>query len=249
MLPDGSRAERQVMQAIKCEVCGSSDLIKKDGIFVCRYCGMQYSLPEVQKMLGTVKIDKTEERNNYFILARRFFAGTNYADALKYYDLALRVDPQNWEAIYLYAVTSAATQDCNYLYRNLESLISMSKVYLRQIATDTPEENQLVDVNLFIDAHTLFIRKGTELMADYIRNCGAEMRKPENYYYAFGYSAIDVYGTLRELFSRFPECIERYEDFLLEMVAARPECFERKARKEILKQLSKKIKRTKRIKE
>ena len=237
------------MQAIKCEVCGSSDLIKKDGIFVCRYCGMQYSLPEVQRMLGTVQIDKTEERNNYFILARRFFAGTNYADALKYYDLALRVDPQNWEAIYLYAVTSAATQDCNYLYRNLESLISMSKVYLRQIATDTPEENQLVDVNLFIDAHTLFIRKGTELMADYIRNCGAEMRKPENYYYAFGYSAIDVYGTLRELFSHFPECIERYEDFLLEMVATRPECFERKARKEILKQLSKKTKRIKRIKE
>ena len=131
MLPGDSRAERQAMQAIKCEVCGSTDLIKKDGVFVCRYCGMQYSLPEVQKMLGTVKIDKSEERNNYFILARRFFAGTNYADALKYYDLALRVDPQNWEAIYLYAVTSAATQDCNYLYRNLESLISMSKVYLR----------------------------------------------------------------------------------------------------------------------
>ena len=168
--------------------------------------------------------------------------------ALKYYDLALREDPQNWEAIYLYAVTSVATQDCNYLYRNLESIISMSKVYLRQIATDTPEEDQMVDVNLFIDAHTLFIRKGTELMADYIRNCGAEMRKPENYYYAFGYSAIDVYGTLRELFSCFPECIERYEEFLLEMIAARPECFERKARKEILKQLSKKIKKRKRIK-
>ena len=161
MLPGRGRAERQAMQAIKCEVCGSTDLIKKDGVFVCRYCGMQYSLPEVQKMLCTVKIDKTEERNNYFILARRFFAGTNYADALKYYDLALREDPQNWEAIYLYAVTSVATQDCNYLYRNLESIINMSKVYLRQIATDTPEENQMVDVNLFIDAHTLFIRKGT----------------------------------------------------------------------------------------
>ena len=248
MLPGGSRAERQALQAIKCEVCGSTDLIKKDGVFVCRYCGMQYSLPEVQKMLGTVKIDKSEERNNYFILARRFFAGTNYADALKYYDLALREDPQNWEAIYLYAVTSVATQDCNYLYRNLESIINMSKVYLRQIATDTPEENQMVDVNLFIDAHTLFIRKGTELMAEYIRNSGADMRKPENYYYAFGYSAIDVYGTLRELFSCFPECIERYEEFLLEMITARPECFERKARKEILKQLSKKIKKRKRVK-
>ena len=86
------------------------------------------------------------------------------------------------------------------------------------------------------------------MMADYIRNCGAEMRRPENYYYAFGYSAIDVYGTLRELFSCFPECVERYEEFLMEMIAARPECFERKARKEILKQLSKKIKKRKRVK-
>ncbi len=236
------------MQAIKCEVCGSSDLIKQDGIFVCRYCGMQYSLPEVQKMLGTVKIDRTEEKNNYFILARRFFAGTNYADALKYYDLALREDPQNWEAIYLYAVTSVATQDCNYLYRNLESIISMSKVYLRQIATDTPEERRMADINLFIDAHTLFIRKGTELMADYIRNCGADLRHPENNYYAFGYSAIDVYGTLQELFACFPECTERYEAFMLEMALVRPECFERKARKDIVRQLSKKIKKRKRVK-
>ena len=63
MLPGGGQTERQEMQAIKCEVCGSSDLIKQDGIFVCRYCGMQYSLPEVQKMLGTVKIDRTEENS------------------------------------------------------------------------------------------------------------------------------------------------------------------------------------------
>ena len=34
----------------------------------------------------------------------------------------------------------------------------------------------------------------------------------------------------------------------MEMIAARPECFERKARKEILKQLSKKIKKRKRVK-
>ena len=46
------------MKAIKCEVCGSSELTKKDGIFQCDYCGTKYTLEEVRKLLisGSVSI-------------------------------------------------------------------------------------------------------------------------------------------------------------------------------------------------
>jgi len=35
---------------VKCEVCGSSDLIKENGVFVCKDCGMKYTLDEVKKL-------------------------------------------------------------------------------------------------------------------------------------------------------------------------------------------------------
>ena len=35
---------------MKCEVCGSSDLIKENGVFVCKDCGMKYTLDEVKKL-------------------------------------------------------------------------------------------------------------------------------------------------------------------------------------------------------
>lgn len=45
------------MQAIKCELCGSNQLIKKDGYFQCEHCGTKYTLEEAKKLIvsGTVE--------------------------------------------------------------------------------------------------------------------------------------------------------------------------------------------------
>lgn len=48
-------------------MCGGTDLIKQDGVFVCQYCGTKYSVEEARKMMidgtvdvqGTVKIDNS----------------------------------------------------------------------------------------------------------------------------------------------------------------------------------------------
>ena len=34
------------MKPLKCEICGSSELTKKDGMFVCDYCGTKYTIEE-----------------------------------------------------------------------------------------------------------------------------------------------------------------------------------------------------------
>ncbi|MDO4387309.1 MAG: TFIIB-type zinc finger domain-containing protein [Clostridia bacterium] len=37
------------MQPIICEICGSNDIVKQDGVFVCQHCGTKYSADEVRK--------------------------------------------------------------------------------------------------------------------------------------------------------------------------------------------------------
>lgn len=54
------------MKQLTCEMCGSTDLIKKDGVFVCQTCGCKYSVEEARKMMieGTVSIDGVVKTKN-----------------------------------------------------------------------------------------------------------------------------------------------------------------------------------------
>ena len=67
------------MKQLTCEMCGSTDLMKQDGVFVCQTCGTKYSVEEAKKMMvegtidvqGTVKIYASEKFHNYYQVARR----------------------------------------------------------------------------------------------------------------------------------------------------------------------------------
>ena len=47
------------MKQLTCEMCGSTDLLKQEGVFVCQICGCKYSVEEAKKMMveGTVQIE------------------------------------------------------------------------------------------------------------------------------------------------------------------------------------------------
>jgi len=49
---------------IVCEICGSNELIKQDGIFICRNCGAKYSTEEAKKMV--VEIDASSKSGGCF---------------------------------------------------------------------------------------------------------------------------------------------------------------------------------------
>lgn len=91
---------RGKMKAMICEMCGSNDLVKQDGMFVCQCCGTKYSVEEAKKLLGTVKVDKTEETEKLLVLARRAREDNNSENAEKYYGMVLQEDPNNWEAAF-----------------------------------------------------------------------------------------------------------------------------------------------------
>lgn len=103
------------MKAIKCELCGSNDIVKNDGFFVCQYCGTKYSLEEAKKMMiegvvevsGTVRIDDTKQIENYRKLASRAFKDKIYEEAYDYYDKILQLNPDDWEAVYKKGISSS----------------------------------------------------------------------------------------------------------------------------------------------
>lgn len=94
------------MKQLTCEMCGSTDLLKQDGVFVCQTCGTKYSVEEAKKMMiegtvevkGTVQVDKSNELEKYMTMGKRARDESNYADAASAFSQALSIDPQNWEA-------------------------------------------------------------------------------------------------------------------------------------------------------
>ena len=97
------------MKRIVCEVCGSNNLLKQDGVFVCQDCGCRYTLEEVRKMAAeeteeaaeTVKADNTPAFSNYLDMAKSARDANNYGEAEEYCKKVLETDTSVWEAWYI----------------------------------------------------------------------------------------------------------------------------------------------------
>lgn len=108
------------MAAIVCELCGSNDVVKEGGFFVCQHCGTKYSLEEAKKMLGTVQIDNSNFVERYLQNARRAKEKEDWEETEKYYNMVEANDPDNIEAIFYSA------------YGKAKSSLSSDDVYKRQ---------------------------------------------------------------------------------------------------------------------
>ena len=108
------------MKQLTCELCGSTNIIKKDGAFVCEGCGTKYTVEEAKKMLAESPdlpseskaiVDKEPPRQavNYMELAERALDGNNYSEAESYCNRVLEMDPQDAWAL-LYKGAAAAWQ-------------------------------------------------------------------------------------------------------------------------------------------
>lgn len=99
------------MKQIVCEVCGSNDLVKEDGCFICQYCGAKYSPEEAKRLIVEVngKVDvsgsKVTVDNTSFVErslenARRAKAKEDWEECEKYYNMVEQYEPTNVEAIF-----------------------------------------------------------------------------------------------------------------------------------------------------
>lgn len=112
------------MQKITCEVCGSNDLTKENGLYICQHCGTNYSLEEAQQLYkyGTVTIDNSHKIDNLYQLARRAVDEEDYKEAQKYYEDILLEQPDKWEPVFYTAYCKAYNSEVEDITENVQLL-------------------------------------------------------------------------------------------------------------------------------
>lgn len=95
------------MKQLTCEMCGGTDLVKQDGMFVCQTCGTKYSVEEAKKMMiegtvdvssSTVKVDNSASIENYFKIAESAYESSNQKEAESYCNKIIEIEPENYKA-------------------------------------------------------------------------------------------------------------------------------------------------------
>ena len=104
------------MKQLTCEICGSTDVIKQDGVFICQTCGCKYSVEDVKRMMiegtvdvsgSTVKVDNSAFVEKYLTNARRAYAKEDWEEVEKYYNMVEQNAPNNMEAVFFSAYGKA----------------------------------------------------------------------------------------------------------------------------------------------
>ena len=141
------------MKQLTCEMCGGTDLMKQDGVFVCQSCGCKYSVEEAKRMMiegtvdvqGTVKVDNSAFVQKYLANARRAYSKEDWEEVEKYYNMVEQNAPNNMEAVFFSAFGKAmlSLTDSDYYKRQqkftvLNKSISVINDYF-EVSTEDKE--------------------------------------------------------------------------------------------------------------
>lgn len=140
---------------IKCEMCGSTNIVKQEGFFVCQNCGIQYSLEEAKKLMseGTaevvepVKNEGSDELANLYLLAKRAKEANDFENALKYYDQIIVKEPNSWEAQFYLVYSRAMESKIAGIGVASTNLTNTLKTVLGLIKDHVPKEQQASAIN------------------------------------------------------------------------------------------------------
>lgn len=102
------------MKQLVCEMCGGTNFVKQEGVFVCQTCGLKYSIEEARKMMmdgdgapgvpatvtpaAPAKPDNSEAVANYLMMSRNALETSNNEEAELYANKVIELDPKNSEA-------------------------------------------------------------------------------------------------------------------------------------------------------
>lgn len=95
-------------------MCGGTNLIKENGVFVCKTCECKYSVEEARKLMtdgtgdmqGEVHISRLPEVDNILKNADATFSDGNYEEAFDLYSQVLNKEPDNMHAVLYRAISS-----------------------------------------------------------------------------------------------------------------------------------------------
>lgn len=148
------------MKQLTCEMCGSTDLMRQDGVFVCQTCGTKYSVEDAKKMMvegtvdvsgSTIKVDNTDELANLYQIARRAKNDNNAENAAKYYDMILVKDPTSWEAAFYMVYFQAASCTIDQIHNAAISVSNCESSVLSLIKKTVQPDQQIAAVTEIIE--------------------------------------------------------------------------------------------------
>ena len=138
------------MKALVCEMCGSNDIVKQDGYFVCQVCGTKYSVEEARKMMiegsvdvsgSTIKIDSSDDLAKLYQAARNARETSDTESALKHYENISAKDPNSWEALfYLVVLKTKSIKNGQIASSSISVQNCLPKVF--QLIKDTISDEQ-----------------------------------------------------------------------------------------------------------
>ncbi|MBQ2603373.1 MAG: TFIIB-type zinc finger domain-containing protein [Oscillospiraceae bacterium] len=156
------------MTKIVCELCGSNDIIKQDGYFVCQHCGTKYTVEEARKMIvegvvevtGTVKIDDSASVQNILNAARRALDKGDWEEVEKSYKIIEQHVPTSIEAAFYSSYGKARLSLVNSDMENrrqafsvlYKSIAALADLYL----VEDSEDNQSIFENIHYDLFDMY---------------------------------------------------------------------------------------------
>jgi hypothetical protein len=196
-------------------MCGSTNLLKQDGVFVCQSCGTKYSVEEAKKMMvegtvnveGTVKIDTSSELQNLYEIARRAKDSDNAENAEKYYDMILVKDPTSWEATFYVVYFKAMGCKIAEIWSAGSSVNNVIEPTVNLIAKIQDEQEQLnilgeVSARLSIIADMLYNAATShynsidiQIQSDYVQEFVNNVAVATQIQYTFGDILEAVFGS------------------------------------------------------
>ncbi|MBE6815377.1 MAG: hypothetical protein E7522_08030 [Ruminococcaceae bacterium] len=166
------------MKQLTCEMCGGTDLIKQEGVFVCQNCGMKYSVEEAKKMMiegtvdvqGTVKVDDTEKVDNYMMMAKNAYESNNNKEAEEYCNKIIEINPIHSEA-WLLKGTVAAWQSTGAKLRMDEFFSCIEKTFSNatdpEMLLDLANRAYIEFYNLALSIHSMKVNHILSFPEDY----------------------------------------------------------------------------------
>lgn len=160
------------MKALVCEMCGSGELLKQDGVFVCQHCGTKYSVEEAKKMMfegtvnvqGTVKVDSSDELKNLYEIARRAKRANNSENAEKYYSMILIKDPSSWEAnfytVYYQAMQCKIAEIPTASYNIINCIPNVVTLLVQSTSNQKQQESALTEIFVKCQEISVMLYKG-----------------------------------------------------------------------------------------
>ena len=201
------------MKVLKCEMCGSQDLVKDGGVFVCQSCGTKYTVEEAKKMMvegtvdvkGTVKVDTTDELKNLYEIARRAKDSNNSANAAKYYDMILVKDPSSWEANFYVTYFNALSCKLGEIWTEASNVDSSIKTVLELIKKEVTDKNEQINAltevsSRLIELGQMFYNASSNHFTQYTQVEGVPDECANNVFlagkigYTLGDSIVEVFG-------------------------------------------------------